>query len=154
MGTEDEPILVFDEAVAVTLREMAGIEVAPRDRREVTGGEFAGVSALLQLRNGGVGYLVLSCSQSVAKELARRVFAESQAELDAGMIRDCVGEVANVIAGQAKTLLFGTPHHYTLSPPAFDIKGPPDPDIKRWVLTFASEIGEFIVQVRLPTASG
>ena len=153
MDDGDEAILAFDEAVAMTLREMAGVECALRDRRQVTGGEFAGLTALLRLMGGKEGYLALSCPASVAAELARKVFAESGTEPEAAMIRDCVGEVANVIAGQAKTRLYGTPQHFTLSPPVFGLERPPDTNASRWVLTYSSEIGDFTVCVRLPAAA-
>jgi CheY-specific phosphatase CheX len=97
-----------------------------------------------------VGYLVLSCPTAVAAELARRVLGDASATLDAAMIRDCVGEIANVIAGQAKTRLYGTPHHFNLTPPTFGGEIPPSANAERWVLSFSSDVGEFAVHVRLP----
>jgi CheY-specific phosphatase CheX len=39
-------------------------------------------------------------------------------ELNDGIVNDVAGELANVIAGQAKTMLKGTPYHFTMSIPA------------------------------------
>ena len=38
-------------------------------------------------------------------------------EPDDAMVRDCAAELLNVTAGQAKTLLYGTPHHFTFATP-------------------------------------
>ena len=46
----------------------------------------------------------------------RRYLPEGTALTDE-MIDDVAGEFANVIAGQAKTILKGTPYHFTLSTP-------------------------------------
>jgi CheY-specific phosphatase CheX len=67
------------------------------------------------------------------------------------MIRDCIGEVANIIAGQAKTLLYGTPLHFNFSPPIQDDFEPPS-EAEALQLTFGSDAGGFTLTVHPPTA--
>lgn len=149
--TGEELIGPFAEAVAVTLREMAGVESVLREFAPVAEpGGFAGVSAVLRLSNAGPGYLVLSLPLATAASLARRVLGEVADEPDETMVRDCAGELANVIAGQAKAMLFGTPHHFTFSTPAVSLGDPGLPPAGQWVATFASEAGEFSLHLWLP----
>ncbi|MCI0699863.1 MAG: chemotaxis protein CheX [Planctomycetia bacterium] len=152
MNSPDEVIGALAEAVSTALREMAGAEPALRDSYSATGREgFADVSALLSVTTAtGEGYLVLSATEPVATALARRVLAGSGRELDAGVIRDCLGEVVNVIAGQAKTLLFGTPYHFILSTPTVGSGIPSLGNTQRWVANFDSDFGELTLHVRLP----
>jgi chemotaxis protein CheX len=145
-----EQVDPFIEAVLVTLREMAGVEPAAREVRPAAGqAEFGDVSAMLLLHAGGEGYLVLSFPWATATELASRVLADAAA-LDDGMVRDCAGELANVVAGQAKALLFGTPDHFTFSTPTVTAGPPPVPDGNWWSVDFLSEVGPFHLHLRLP----
>ncbi len=151
MTTGDELIGPFAVAVAVTLREMAGVEAMVREAVPApAAGGFGDVSAVLRLSTGGEGYMVLSLPAATAAALAARVLGDSGVALDAAMIRDCTGELANVIAGQAKTMLVGTPHHFTFSTPAVSEGDPGLPDGERWVAAFASEAGEFSIHLCLP----
>lgn len=138
----------FAEAVGATLRDMAGLEVAPRG---VTNGVVTcplSISANLRLTTPGDGDFTLDFKKPVAQELARRVFAQSGIEADETMLADCIGEVANVVAGQAKTLLVGTPQHFVFSLPAVMLESLPHPDADRAIITFISEIGEFVLYLR------
>ena len=152
MNTSDELHAALTESVAVALRELAGVEAAARDSHETSGPEgFADVSAALRVTtSAGDGYFVLSFTDAVGAALARRVLAESGTEPDAEMTRDCLGEVVNVVAGQAKTLLYGTPTHFTLATPTVTAGAPALAEPERWLVTFASEVGEFALHVRLP----
>jgi chemotaxis protein CheX len=148
--TGDELIGPFAEAVAIALREMAGVEAVVRDAAPVTGPDgFSDVSAVLRLSTGGEGYMVLSLPTATATALATRVLADA-AEPDDEMVRDCAGEMANVIAGQAKTMLVGNPHHFTFSTPRVASGDPGLPPGERWVATFVSEAGEFSLHLCLP----
>ena len=119
MGVPDELVEAFAVAVPFALREMAGVEVVARDAHRATAADgFADLSAVIRLTaSGGEGWMVLSFPGSTASALAQRVLAEVADEVSADMVRDCLGEVANVVAGQAKALLVGRPSHFTLSTP-------------------------------------
>src|SRR5262249_58456639 len=73
--------------------------------------------AVLVVTSEVVRALVLRFPARTAAGLAGRVFAEVALCPDEETVRDCMGELVNVVAGQAKTLLFGTPYHFTLSTP-------------------------------------
>jgi CheY-specific phosphatase CheX len=147
----DDPIVeAFGEAVGVTLREMAGVEAVLCGMADgpVADGPDT-LSVLLRLTSGD-GYIALCFPGPVAAVIARRVLAETGAEPDAVMVRDCLGEVANVIAGQAKTLLCGTPHHFFFSTPSA-VPSPPADGPRGWAARFASDVGEFTLHVQLPS---
>lgn len=150
MDTGDDVVAVFGEAVAVALRDMAGAEAVVSGSRRTADLPAPAVSAVVRLSGAGEGYCALVAPPETARELARRVYADVGVEPDEGLVRDCIGEVANVVAGQAKTLLFGTPRHFTLSPPT-SAAGPPDlPDEERTVVEFVSEAGPFALHLRVP----
>jgi CheY-specific phosphatase CheX len=165
VDNNDVLIQAFSEAVAVTLREMAGLETVVRDSRSKVVVHPEGISALLRLTpaaNSAVTPLAGESSASegdfaidfpaqVAMELTRRVFAGSGAEINEAMVPDCVGEVANVVAGQAKTLLVGTAQHFVFSTPALLPVTLPHPAVERMVIRFMCEIGEFLLYLRLPS---
>lgn len=152
MNTSDELRAALGEAVAVALRELAGVEAVAGDARGVSGTEgFADVSAVLAVTTrDGDGYFVMSFTDRVGTTLAKRVLAEFAAEPGAAMVRDCLGEVVNVVAGQAKTLLSGTPAHFTLATPTVVTGAPTLPAPERLLVPFGSELGEFALHVRLP----
>jgi chemotaxis protein CheX len=72
---------------------------------------------VLQLTPAIDGSLVLSFPERTAAFLARQMLAGVTAEVDNQLIRDCVAEIGNVVAGQAKALLAGTPFHFAFSLP-------------------------------------
>ena len=152
MYTSDELLATLAEAVAVAFRELAGVEAAPLNSRTVSGAEgFADVSAVLAVTTpAGPGYFVLSFSDDHGTALAKRVLADLGADPEPGVIRDCLGEVVNVVAGQAKTLLYGTPLHFTLATPTVVAGAPALANAERLLVTFAGELGEFTLHVRLP----
>ncbi len=154
MTRPDELLEPFVAAVATTLREMAGVEAVERDRFWTPGGPGRGdVTAILPLAGASAGWLAVALPAATATAIARRVLAETGVEPDDIMVRDCAGELANVIAGQAKTLAFGTPHHFTLATPTV-ASGAAIPTGGGWAIAFASDIGEFDLVVRLPGYEG
>ena len=81
--------------------------------------------------------------------LAERLLAGTRQELDDSIIRDCVGEIANVIAGQLKALLASTRCSFTMSlPQTVGASGPHpmSPSSECLVVLFSSELGEFSIQ--------
>jgi CheY-specific phosphatase CheX len=150
MATGEELIAPFTEGVSAALREMAGVEAALASAAIASGDErISGVAALLPLyAAAGPGRLILGFPQETAVALARRILQEEAAP---DMVSDCMGEVANVVAGQAKTLLLGTPSHFTLGTPV-----PADPAHTQvsagWrVLRFETEVGPFAAYLDLPS---
>jgi chemotaxis protein CheX len=67
------------------------------------------------------------------------------------LVWDCVAEIANVIAGQAKALLAGTPHHFSFSLPRVVTGGAPElgPHSGRGCLVVAlgTDLGEIDMQL-------
>lgn len=151
MDATRELVEAFAEAVPLALREMAGVEVVARDPRPADQADgFADLSAVVSLTAaGGQGQLILSFPERTAAELAQRILAGTVGEPGADMIGDCMGEVANVVAGQAKALLVGSPAHFTLSTPTVRTEMGEMP-VERWVIRFDSDVGEFAAHVCPP----
>src|SRR5262249_13202885 len=109
------------------------------------------VSAVVRLRSATEGYLALGFPQQTAAALAQRMLSGVLKEIDAALIRDCVGEIANVVAGQAKALLAGTPYQFPFSLPGVVGGGAPDlgsnPDGECLVVVFGRDLGEFAMQL-------
>ncbi len=150
MENRDELTQAFATAVSVAIREMASVEAALADSRPekcaIQPGEIA---ATLRLTGRDEGFLVLTMPTETATALARLVLAGTLNDPDEAMVQDCVNEVANIIAGQAKTLLYGTPHHFSFSPP-LAAASPLPSEIEWMVQTFASDVGELTLHVHLP----
>jgi CheY-specific phosphatase CheX len=140
----------FVAAVLMTLREMAGVEAMAQEMSRATGPDgFGDLSAVLRLSGIGEGYLILSFPNQTARLLAVRVL-NGAAPLDDELIRDCAGEVANVVTGQAKALLAGTPNRFTFSTPTVIVGPPVVPAGEWWVVGFVSEVGPFRLHLRQP----
>src|SRR5262245_3098535 len=110
----------FVTGVEVAVQEVARTIALERtayqcDTRRVLGdwGVF------IELTSTTEGVLALAFDQTTAAALARRMLAETAVELDESLVRDCAGELANVVAGQAKAFLAGTADRFTFSPPKF-----------------------------------
>ncbi|QDU21974.1 chemotaxis protein CheX [Urbifossiella limnaea] len=136
MDTRDELLGAFDTGVVTSLRELAGVEAV---RCGGCVGD-ADVAAALRLDVGAGWWAALAFPYATAAALARRVLAGVADEPDAALVRDCVAEFLNVAAGQAKTLLYGTPHHFTFATPTT----PPDTAAGDGV-GFESECGTFLL---------
>src|SRR5881397_517540 len=97
---------------------MLSLEVFPRETRRADGCKTVNdVTAVIKLTFCSTGSLVLGFPRDMAQALAQRLLVDSGAEVDDALIRDCVGEIANVVAGQAKAVLHGTPYRFTHSTP-------------------------------------
>jgi chemotaxis protein CheX len=137
----------FVTATRTALGEMANAEVVVRELSHDSCDRAIGcISALLQLEFATLGFLLLTFPKPTATNIARRMLAEVPAELDEQLIGDCVGEIGNVVAGQAKTLLAGTPYCFTFSLPQILIDE--DGDLRSQGLPcmdvlFDGEMGEF-----------
>jgi CheY-specific phosphatase CheX len=152
LDTPDELIEPFITATASTLREMSGVESVVRDSFRATGAEgLADVTVGLRLDASVEWWVVLSFPSATAAALTGRVLPG--VERDEDMIRDCAAEFLNVIAGQAKTLLYGTPGHFTFSTPTGLTAGAPELAPGRSVVRFDSEAGPFTLHLCPPIAT-
>lgn len=107
------------EATTVAFREVAATDVfldtVCHTARPIHFGER---SAMIELSfPSGTGVLVLSTTATAAATLAGRVLAGQDLDVDAFLIDDCLGEIANVIAGQGKAMLAETDRHYVFGTP-------------------------------------
>jgi chemotaxis protein CheX len=148
----DEMVEAFAAAVPFALREMAEVEAVVRDVRPADAVDRpADLLAVIRLTAAcGNGWLVMGFPQGTAAALTQRVLAEAADGAAPDMIRDCMGEVANVVAGQAKALLFGRPSHFTLSTPTVTTGGQTESGAGGWVIRFGSDAGEFTARLCPP----
>ncbi len=138
-----EPLVA---AARAALGEMAGAELVVRVVSAVPPPAGPGdVTALVRLTSPTGALLVLRVPAPTAAALAARVLGQGACRLDADLLRDCVGEIANVVAGQAKTLLAGTTRAFTFALPEVT-SGPHDLPSARdggcLAVTFGSDRGE------------
>jgi chemotaxis protein CheX len=140
-------------AVRQTLSEMAGVEVALQSvHGRQTPAAQGDIAVVLELASARNGLLIMSFSARTAEALAGHVLAEVHEELTPALVQDCMGEITNVIAGQAKALLHGTPHHFSFSPPVIQtgasLKLPEG--LESLVLAFDSDVGGCALQLCTP----
>lgn len=111
-------IEAFTSAAMITFQELIGVEVHFEQcqlKGEVeTNGPI--VIAVIHLLRENAGSMLLILSPEVASQLATHYLPVGTA-LTEEIIDDVAGEFANVIAGQAKTILKGTSSHFHLSTP-------------------------------------
>lgn len=145
----------FRAAAEVAFREWGGVEIVLRD---VAWPErlppFGDVTARLPLTAGSPGLLALRLPVATAEALTGRVLERVGEAVTGEWCADCLGETANVLAGQAKTMLYGTSSHFLIGTPSVET-GPgqevtPGPGQACLSLTYDSEVGPFVVQVCLP----
>ncbi len=74
------------------------------------------VVASIGLEGKSVGKLSVITSAEAAANLTER-YLPGEATITDEIVNDMVGEIANVIAGQAKTILKSTRHHFMLTTP-------------------------------------
>jgi CheY-specific phosphatase CheX len=152
--TQGHIFQAFAGATDVVLRELARTEDAVVSEEWKPDYQWVGeIAALIPLNSATIDELILSMSVSVAETLARRMLAETGVPVDAEMMRDCLGEMANGIAGQAKALLHSTPSRITFSTPRVILPGSEEAGRRAngdcLVLKCVCDVGEFAVQVRL-----
>jgi chemotaxis protein CheX len=120
LAEHPEVLDAFVQAATAMLRELTGYEswlerTGPADTVALA---EAGprIAARLRLLRHEPGELLLEMAEPSAEKLAAR-FLPPDTPLVSDLLDDAVGEFANVIAGQAKTVLKGTPFHFSLSTP-------------------------------------
>jgi CheY-specific phosphatase CheX len=145
-----EVVEAFTAATVTAFQELTATEVVAAE----PGALAADVFAVIALRRPTAGRLVLAFPEAVLAALAGR-YLPAGAALGPELLEDTAGEFANVIAGQAKTMLKGTPYHFTLSPPQVSRTPPPGAEgTAPLILTFAADVGAFLLQVELPACPG
>ncbi len=149
----DQFLASLTEATTIALREVAATDVSPGPVFLSTSPVDVGQrSEWIDLNfPSDPGALVLSVPEAAAAVLATRVLTGQDVVIDSLLIDDCLGEIANVIAGQGKALLYGTEWHYTFGTPraaagpdrSASFQGRSD-----WlVLSFQCELGTIFLQV-------
>lgn len=113
-----EVIEAFTAAAITALQELARLDAFPEPLPSVPDAAISGpvVSAVIRLQRPIPGAMTLLLGAETAAHLAARYLPEGTV-LTADLIDDVAGEFANVIAGQAKTILKGTPYHFTMTTP-------------------------------------
>jgi CheY-specific phosphatase CheX len=152
--TQEQILSAFATATEIVLRELARTEDAVVSAERRPDHQWIGdIAAIIDLTSANLDELILSMPVAVAETLARRILAETPATVDTDMIRDCVGETANGIAGQAKALLHGTPSRIAFSVPRIILPDSEEAGHRTngdcLVLSCVCDVGEFAVQVRL-----
>jgi len=144
----------FIESTSITLQEMAGVKVSVNSVYQKSNYKlFGDISAIIGFVAPGEGALVLSFPEATANAVVQRVLAGIADHPDNDMIRDCVGEIINVVAGQAKGILAPTKYHFSFSTPTI-ISGTNHeirhkPNMACMVIAFGSEVGPFALQLCL-----
>jgi len=145
---------LFVGAVKSTCEQMAGMQTQFQRMYETTDYHLHGdVSAVIGLTADREGACVLSVSDATARAIAGRVLAGMEDSLDEGLIRDCIGELANIICGQAKGLLADTSFHFSFSTPTV-VAGPQHeirhrPGMPCVVMELASDVGTVVLMLCL-----
>jgi chemotaxis protein CheX len=111
-----EVTAAFRLAAITALQELVQME-ALDDSASAESDPGPVVIATIELLHEPPGNFLLVLPQSVAAMLATR-YLPAGTEINAEIVDDVAGEFANVIAGQAKTMLKGTPYHFKQTTPA------------------------------------
>jgi chemotaxis protein CheX len=148
----EEVLQPFISAASVTLHEMAGVETIGRSARQSLDELQDDISAVVRIISATAGSLILTFPYRTASAIARRVLDGVATEPDDGMIRDCMGEIANVVAGQAKAMLAETPFHFAFSMPKVFVGHHAEswPNQERpFVAVLTSDLGDFSLRLTL-----
>lgn len=132
-------------AVQSAFEELCQTPVAPAGPLEF--GPDA-VAATIALKRNPPGTLTLAFPAAVLEALAGRYLPAEP--LSAELLNDTAGEFANVVAGQIKTMLKGTPDHFELSTPQVRPSVKPHPAAT--LLPFECDAGGFTLELFLPPA--
>lgn len=151
-GIRDNLLGPFQEAALLTLRDLASTETTVKAVYQKTGYKmFGDVSAVIGLVCRGEGSMIVSFPEATAEELARRVLAGLSDRPSPDIVRDCVGEIANIIAGQARARLADSPYAFAMTTPTV-VSGSGHeirhkPGMPCLVIAFTSDLGDFALQI-------
>lgn len=117
MTTSIEVVDALVAATTTTFQELCDVAVSPRGPVEKLAAlPSADVYATIRLLREPEGLLICGFPLAVLDALVSR-YLPPGTPLTREILDDAAGEFANVIAGQTKTLLKGTPNHFSLSTP-------------------------------------
>jgi chemotaxis protein CheX len=132
----------FTSATTITMREMVGIDVRVRAVYQKSRYKmFGDISAVIGLMARTEGAMVVSFPDRSALAFTTRILAGVTDDMSNDVVRDCIGEIANVIAGQARGILANTPYHEIRHKPGMPCL----------VTAFTTELGDFALQLCLGT---
>jgi chemotaxis protein CheX len=142
----------FSEAAMMAMKEMAGMQITINTVYQKNGYRmFGDISAVIGLIAKTEGSLVISFPSETAKAVVGRILASVQCESNDDVIRDCVGEIANVIAGQARGVMIDTPYRFGMSTPTIVAGAHHEICHKAGmpclVVVFGSDVGDFAMQL-------
>jgi CheY-specific phosphatase CheX len=149
----------FESAAATALSELAQIQASPDPTPQfpVVAPASAWVTAEIRLQRGVPGTMCLVLSGETAANFAARYLPEGT-PLSDDLVNDVIGELANVIAGQAKTILKGTLYHFKLALPtvsrASSIAFPARESPHAFLASLTFESGQVLLVVDLTPLSG
>ena len=114
---------------------------------------FAEISAVMGTgEEGAAGLLVVSLSETIAKKVGAGFLGMDVSDLDQD-VKECIGELLNMIAGGAKAKLEGTPYFFKLSIPTVvigrDMKIHHKPSHTCTVAELALDGEPFVVEVSM-----
>ena len=116
----DLPTYVTDAfawSAVTVLQELAQIEAYPSPNALAASARHEpGIVSVVRLLRSFPGTMTLVLSTESARRFAE-LYLPPGTPLTDEIVQDVAGEFANVIAGQAKTILKGTAYHFTLSIP-------------------------------------
>lgn len=108
----------FITATLECLTQMAGI--APARKRVFVKQDprmHGDICGIIGMTNGITGSCVVSFPEPLARRIVARFLSESEAALSVEMMRDGIGEVANMVAGGAKRQFANSPYRFDISTP-------------------------------------
>ncbi len=152
-GINVDYINPFIEAVTHTFTTMAAM-TPTRDRVFLKGDgeETYGVSGIIGLGGEATGAVVLNFPEAVAIRVVSKFVGEDFTSITAGVV-DGVGELTNIIAGDAKNRLVQKGYKFEIGLPKI-VTGrsyitAQNKSVPCLVVSFASEIGKFCLEVSL-----
>jgi len=138
-------------AVSTAIGEMAGVNVgAHLLDAMIASSSFADITVAVELQSSKLASIAFNFPAHTATALAERILSGTQVQVSNDLTMDCLCEFANVVTGQVKTLLAGTPYDFTFFVPTIADAGW-RLHTEQTVVIFESEIGRFDVVFRLKT---
>lgn len=148
----DHLLAPFIKATEQTFQEMAETQVKVRTVYRKSGYRmFGDLSSVIGLLGESEGSMVISFPNAVAMQVARMLLRSVPGEPGEELMRDCIGELANVIAGQARSMVEKSRFPFSISTPTViagaghEIRHKPGSPCL--VVAFQSDHGEFAMQI-------
>ncbi|MFC1571989.1 chemotaxis protein CheX [Candidatus Eisenbacteria bacterium] len=119
MQMQQDLVRPFVEGVRSTMSTMAGLEPVERCVEIAETGRFHGdITALMGLTGkSGEGFVGITLESSLAQLVVSKILGLDPGELEPIDITDGVGELINMIAGTAKSILNGTQYQFNCALP-------------------------------------